>query len=301
MDLKAYARDEQRRQQFVKVGYDYIERCRIHFERGDWALFDAASPPDESSEATPQRRARLLHDAFGGSISFITTSSSSKYSRIEQRITYATARSPDLVRELSTFYTASGRMFTVWKEIAAVRRRLVEAYPALQSAVQVRYWRSEYQVLDDLTISPKEFDRLRQLYIDAFETTSRLLIIVCATEGIILRGEIGIPTKKRLMTVDEFDGLRNANKRNIVEPLPIGGVFSGALDADLRNGIGHHSAHYEPDSDEIVLYDVQKGETVMRQMSYTRFVFSVLWLMEVFEFSARYYAWLHVNADGRLQ
>ena len=57
-------------------------------------------------------------------------------------------------------------------------------------------------------------------------------------------------------------------------------LFENALDKGLRNGIGHNSAHYEDESDEVHLFDSRRGAGVAGRMGYTEFCNRVLHLFE---------------------
>lgn len=165
-DRDDYARGEQLRQQFTRVDFDYVERCVTHFERGNWHLFDKESPPDGPREATPRGRLINLYNALQGGFSNFTLTPKSHLDRIRQRIRFARSRRPDLVQELADCYVASGRMSKLWKEIAGVRRAFVDSYDGLQPLLQLPYWREELRDLTNFGLSTKQFDRLRQLYID---------------------------------------------------------------------------------------------------------------------------------------
>jgi hypothetical protein len=83
--------------------------------------------------------------------------------------------------------------------------------------------------------------------------------------------------------------------------LTIGDLFKNVLDTKLRNGIGHHSAHYNLEKDEIVLYSTKQGATVERNISYTVFCDRVLKLFAAFELASVYHHSRHIEAEGRLE
>ena len=300
-DREEYTRAEQLRQQFTRVDFDYIERCVTHFERNDWKLFDKESPPSGESEATPRGRLINLYNAIQGGFSNFTLTSRSERDRIQQRFHFARSRRPDLVQELAELYVSNGRMSKLWKELSVVRRAFVDNYNSgLQPLLQIPYWREECRDLTHFELSIKQFDRLRQLYIDTFETLCRLLVIATAVEAIIQNDSLAVRLSKRSASLEEFEGFANATKRNFFVKLVIGDLFSDVLDLKLRNGIGHHSAHYEADTDEVVVYDTKQGATVERRIRYTDFCHGVLQLFAAFELAAMYHHALHIQADGRL-
>ena len=162
-------------------------------------------------------------------------------------------------------------MLKLWKEIAAVRRLFVTSYPALQPILQIAYWQEEFQDLSAFTMAVKAFDQLRQLYIDTFETLCRLLVTGVGFEVIIAHDSLNVPMKKRDISLEEFEGFANANKRAVIERFPIADLFVPLLETELRNGIGHQSAHYEQATDEVVLYDSKGAGTIIRRIGYTDF------------------------------
>lgn len=93
---------------------------------------------------------------------------------------------------------------------------------------------------------------------------------------IILHRKLDIPTKKGSITLDQFEQLSNAAKRDHIAKLPIEDLFMPVLDTEFRNGIGHNAAHYEQEHDEIVVYDTKDAGTVSRVVGYTDFCQKVL-------------------------
>ena len=240
-----------------------------------------------------------LYNFYTGAFSKFTLNTRSKHDRIQQRLAFARARSPRLVAALADHCLASGRIARLWREIAAVRKSFVDVYPHVQPFVQMQYWKKQNQDFTKFSLSAKKFNELRQLYIDAFETLSRLLTLIVGIEAIIHHGELAVPTKKGKMSLDEFEVLANANKVGFVERYPIEDLFVPVLDADFRNRIGHHSAHYDASTDEVIAYPSKKAGGVARKMRYTDFVHKVLALFAVFELAAIYHHDLHIGLNGR--
>ena len=300
-DREAYARSESLRQRFVREDYDHIERCTVHYERGDWELFDKATPPGSSSKPSPQGRLIALYNAVQGGMSHFTLTRRTVRDRVMQRFKFAVSRRRDLIEQLAAMYVRSGRMQRLWREIGSVRRTFVDSYnEGLHLIVQVRYWRKELRNLQDVKVTIKHFDRFRQLYMDAFETLCRLLVLATVVESIIHRDSLEIALSRRSVTVDDFEALPNGVKREHIVKLAIGDLFSDALDMELRNGIGHHQAHYDATADEVVLYDKKQGDGGERRMGYTVFCDAVLGEIAAMELAAVYHHALHIQADGRL-
>jgi hypothetical protein len=78
------------------------------------------------------------------------------------------------------------------------------------------------------------------------------------------------------MTLEQFEQMPNAAKRDHIAKFPIEDLFMPELDTDFRNGIGHHAAHYEQEHDTIVIFDTKDAGTVSRVVGYTEFSEKVL-------------------------
>jgi hypothetical protein len=297
-DFDKYRYDEGLRQLFKSKLFAYGDRCLAHFERGNWELFDKESPAPAGHEPSPSSRLITLYNFFHAGFSKFTINSKGKYDRILQRIEYAKASSPVLFAKLAETFLLSGRIRRLWQEIAANRRALVENYDGLQPLYQMYYWKKELRVLDSYHLSDKRFDPLRQLYIDCFETTCRLMVAAIGVEAIIFQNGLELPTNKGSMTLDDFEAQKNANKLDHIEKYPIGDLFVPAVDAGLRNGIGHHSAHYDRESDQIILYDTKKTGLVASGLGYTDFCDRVVKLFSVFELAVMYHNGLHIFLGG---
>jgi hypothetical protein len=124
-----------------------------------------------------------------------------------------------------------------------------------------------------------------------------LTAIVLGVEAIIHHKDLRIPTKKGFMTLDEFEQLRNANKLDHIRKYPIEDLFVHVIDPEFRNGIGHHSAHYDRGSDAVEINDA-KG---VRKVTYTAFCDKLIKLFSVFELAAMYHHDLHIAIGGRFK
>jgi hypothetical protein len=296
-DWEKYREDEGLRQLFVRKEFQYAEWCRVHFERGNWDLFDKESPSHHEGPVTPKSRLIDLCNFYTAGFSTFTVITNGKYNRVHQRPTYAKTLDQQLVNDLAEHYLVSGRV-SLWKEIFSMRKSFVNCYNFLQPLITVKYWKEEYR--EPVTRSDKRFNELRQLYIDCFETLFRLLVLAMGFEVIIDRRRLEIPTKKGSMTVEHFEQMANAAKRDHIAKFPIEDLFMPELDTDFRNGIGHHAAHYEQEHDAIVIFDTKDAGSISRVVSYTEFCEKVLDLFAAFELAAIYLHDLHIYLDERL-
>lgn len=282
-EFKAYRQDEGLRQGWVREVFPYCERCRIHYERGNWELFDKESPPSKGQHLSATNRLIDLYNCLQGGFSKFTLNTRGSHDRVMQRLTLAQTMAPALFAALTVKFLGSGRIRRLWTEIANVRRCFMENYDALQPLLQMRYWREDTRNPEAFKLSDKRFEALRQLYIDCFETLCRLLTLVVAVEAIIHHNSLLIPTRKESIDLDKFEQLKNSNKRDFIQKYPIGDMFLPVIDTDLRNGIGHNSAHYDPEFDLIMLYDTKDPGNITNYISYTEFCNRVLGLFGTFE------------------
>lgn len=296
-DWEKTREDESKRQFFVRKTWAYVERCRVHFERGNWGLFDKESPSQHGGPVTPKSRLIDLYNCYTAGFSKFTLLSRAKYDRIRQRLAYSKSLDRPLVNEFAEHYLNSGRIVSLWKEIFSVRNTFVNCYNFLQPLITVKYWDEESQ--EPVILADKRFNELRQLYIDTFETLFRLLVLATGFEVIIHHRKLELPTKKGSLTLDQFEQMPNGAKRDHIAKYPIEDLFTPVLDTDFRNGIGHHAAHYEQEPDAIVIYDTKDAGTISRVVSYTEFCEKVLDLFTAFELAAMYHHDLHIYVGGR--
>jgi len=300
-DLDSYRHDETLRQLLVSRHFQYAERCMVHFERQNWELFDKESPSLSHEPQTPSGRLIDLCTFFTGAFSKISLNSEGKRERIRQRLALARVSDLGLFRKLATALLRRGRIRQLWTDIAAVRKSVVNAYPAIQPLVRMRYWREELQDFAKFSISVKKFDELRQLYIDTFETLCRLMEFAMGVEVIIHHKKLELPAKKRQMTLAEFAALPNASKLSHIARYPIEDLFLPVLDTEFRNSVGHNAAHYDAATDSVVLYDPRRPGHAERRIPYTQFCDRVLRLFAAFELAAMYHHSIHIFVHGRFE
>jgi hypothetical protein len=294
----AFRHDEGLRLVFIRELFPLAERCMVHFERGNWDLFDKESPHPHGKAVTIRDRLLSLYNFLTATFMTFTLNPKSKHDRILQRLKLAETSSPELYDELAQFALRTGRIKRLWQEIANVRRAMVAVYPHIQSLVQMKYWKKELQDFSKFKLSDKRFEVLKQLYIDCFETLCRLMTLVVGIELIIHEHKLELPTKKGTMNLDEFEAMPNANKIPFISRFPIEDLFVPVLDTDFRNSIGHHSAHYELETDEVVVFHSKKPGAAETRIGYTEFCAKVLDLYAAFELAAMYHHDIHIHVDG---
>lgn len=301
-NLKAYTDEERKRVQWIRDGWPYCERLMIHLERGNDDLFDkeAGTAPVDKPRSSVERLTPLWQ-AMDGAFNYFTVTKRSSRSMVEQRIALSQSIDEPLFEQFAREYLASGRLSSIWQQLKTIRRKFVQYYPYLSPLVQMLYWKPVYQDLNTVRLSEKRFDELRQLYVDCYETLCKLLTIAIACEAIIHHRGLAVPTRKRQLSPWEFEALPNGQKPGILAHYPIGPLFAGVLDSKLRNGIGHHSAHFVPESDEVLYYEFDGAQKRERRMSYTLFAQRVLESFSAVELASKYVRAVLLSVKGVLQ
>ena len=299
-NLKAYQHEENLRQQWIKRGWPYCERLLVHYEKGDSALFDKVARFDGSEAHDNESRLRLLGQAIERAFYTFTVDRAPHRAKIRQRIALAQSISEVLFSDLSEQYAKSGRMVALWQQITAVRRLFTRIYPSISPLLQMRYWDKQRQDLNEFKIAHKNFAELKAFLVDCFETLCKLLVPACGIEGIIHLGTLSVPTKKGQMSLWEFEAMDNGNKHTILRNLPISDLFLPSLNSELRNGVGHHSAHYDAQNDEVVYYKFKGSSRIEKRIGYTEFCDFCLRLFSAFELAVIYHYALHLQAKGAM-
>ena len=219
------------------------------------------------------------------------------FDRIQQRVAYSWAKDEDLFTQFVAESQASGRSLQLWHELAALSERFSACYGYIGLLLQpVVYWHSHPADLSDYVVCDKHFTELKQLYVDAFETTCRLSSMALALEAIIFHGSLEIPTKKGQLTVWQYDSLPNVQKVAHLSRYPISDMFVPYMDTALRNGIGHNTARYDPASDKVVWTITRGGGHPKKYVGYTNFCLSVLELLSTLVHDQGYFFATHVRA-----
>lgn len=296
-----YSRDEGLRQQFAGSVFPYAEKCRIHYERGNWVLFDKESPPAPGEIPSPRSRLIALYSLYTGGFSKFSLNPRERYDRIRERLALAEVTAPARFAEFLNLCLTSGRIEQLWKEIFAIRSLLIAVYPKIEPLMQVLYWPEKSRNLESVKLSDKAFNELRQLYVDCFETLCRLIVLGIAVETMIQSGTLEIPTKNSSLKVDDFESLPNAAKVEHLKKYPIADIFVPVLDPPFRNAIGHHASHYDKANDRVMVYDSRRRGKSVAGISYTEFCNKVLQLFAAFELGSIYHHHVHIGVNGKFK
>jgi len=297
-NFELYRTDEGERQLAVNGLFDYLERCATHFQKGNKKLFDKES--QLKGKVTQKLRVSCYYSACSARFFHFTNNTDIELTRVNDRIDRAFTRESALMSRMISELLASGKMLALWTELRSVRRAFVENYASLQPLYQLKYWKEEYRDLASVTLADKRFQTLQQLYIITFETLCRFLVLALGMEVAIATGTLEVPAKKRQLPLQEISSMANATKRDQFSRYRLlADMFVPHLDTDFRNGIGHHSAHYSAETDEIEIGDSKGSGAVISTISYTAFCAKVIDLFSAFELGAMYFQTLHTASGGK--
>lgn len=212
------------------------------------------------------------------------------------RVALAETQAPSLTKDLITYFQKNQKDESIVRELWAIRSRWMNCHAALAPVFISLYWDNKLHSLDSFTLAKKCFDDLKPLYVDCFETFCRISVIAAGLEGIIFKNAMGVPTAKRVLSLAEFDVMKNGCKPDVLKGLVIGDIFAPYIDHNLRNGIGHHSAHYDVKKDSIqYTTENQKGRKKF-EITYSQFCAQLVQLYGQLELVSTYVHWLRQAA-----
>jgi len=302
-NIEQYQREEAIRRASKDELWPALQRAYVHFENGNLPLMkkECQSVIKGMPDLTDQENR-------GGWILAITRQFFDRFvaypkrsERIERVIATASRKAEKELRKLATEYVTSGRMTALWKEVKSVRTQFMCLYESLLPLLMVRrYWKSHHQKLELYMVSVKDFEELRTFYVDTVETSFKLLVIGLGVQVIADTGNVVIATKKGNHDIWWFEQIKNGIKDTQLRKYPVFKQITEALDLKLRNGVGHHSAHYDLNTDAII-YATADGATMTHvSVPYTEFVDKVFQAFCAFELATVFFQWLFVAGGGKL-
>ena len=302
-NVHEFQHDEEGRRTNKKTHWPILQRSYVHFENGNVELLKqecvnltGMTPDLHSQENRAEwivRASRALFDNF--------LPSPNRAQKTKKLCDQAGDKARAEVAQLAQTYVDTGRMAALWKEVKSVRSQFLVNYETLAPILMLkRYWKSHLQILDKYLLSVKDFEGLRSFYVDCVESSCKLLVIGLAMARIAQTGKPSLPTRKGERDIWWFEQLKNGLKEDHLRDPPTLRQIIEPLDLKLRNGVGHHAAHYEANSDEIVY--VVADDSALRQvrMSYTTFVSTVFHAYCAFELAIIFFERFLIAGGGRL-
>jgi hypothetical protein len=271
--------------------WESVKRAVVHFERRQWPLFtnEVETILEERLKKTFKERARQMSEIIGYSVQWFTFRYEHLWKSEAVHFARAFLSHPDVLRNLAEDYRTSGRLIHIWRQITSLHDDYVGKYPSWMPILQLRYWKAKPKDVDNLVVSDKRFDELKPIYLNAFELLGRMSTIALAVELIAATGATNVPTKKGSMAIWEFEQMDNGTKPNQLVKYAGTKHLVPLLKTELRNGIGHNAAHYDPVTDEVVCIK-ETGATLKEwRISYTGFCLATVELVSNAFFLEQYF------------
>lgn len=212
----------------------------------------------------------------------------------------ACSNSWSVVEELISFYKQDDRADSLFKQLRSVAKEWSRLYPALSGLDIIPFFRDPApDVSTDYTLAQKRFTEFKGLYVDCYETLCRISVIAAAMDGILNTGNLVIIGRKKNLTVQDFERMPNGSKPGILQNQPSGHLFTPGMDHKLRNGIGHHSAHYAAKDDTVHYENMSKSRGIEKfSISYVDFCMKTADLARLLDAASFYAYWLWMNTKG---
>jgi len=277
-----------------------IHKLLTHFERKRWDLFDKQLHELDLglNSTTEIERVKATFRAIEEWEKVFAPDVQRYKEAVQKRIVLARATSRPLLTDLTNYFKVKGKDETINRELYSIRSKWAKYYPFLSPIYLSFYWDDKKHSFKGYTLAQKRFEELNLFYVECFETFCRISVIAGAIEGIIHNKALGVPIAKRLVSLDEFDVMKNGSKPDILKQLKVADLFVPFIDNKLRNGIGHHSAHYEVNTDSIK-YRIENDKGIQDfEIRYIDFCTKVVHLYAQLHFVSQYAHWLRQSALG---
>jgi len=237
-----------------------VRRVYEYYLVEDWKHFDRAgraASNDWRTVSTTHGRATMAHQAVGVVAGMITddidVASAIYLRRILSKHT-AALNQPSYVTS-SRIDLASGLLPGLQRSVFDVMDRFIGHLDAWQMGVLRRVMPPDrLPLLDELTLFRDEFDVLRDLYQQGFETVCKTLRFAVAAQNTVKRHDPhdfgpdvpeGAQRKANPRSLNEYDKLPNAARLAHVRQIPGLEPFAALLNNRTRNAIGHASARHD--------------------------------------------------------
>lgn len=299
-DMERYHRDRAVRIKLCQEIWPVIRKLQVHYSKQNWNLYrkEWQNLDAEFGEVRPTALgAHFLRQLyrFGTDFRPFTDASTSLF---RQRINLAEAISAQACAELLKYLNGIGWIDYLFNELFSIKDRWINIYGIVQPIYLSLYWDPAKNNLDDYAVSQKRFDELKPLFVDCYETLCRISVIAAVVEGIIFNGQAEIPNGKKTMPPDAYRGIDNGKKFELFGNLVPAPHFNTMADGKIRNGIGHHSAHYEVGGDLIRYRKENKKGVQDFSVPYTRFCEALVMLYIQFDAASIYINWIVARKLG---
>ena len=302
-DLPAYQKEEDVRRRIKERIWPALLRVYTHFENGNLRLLEkeaAAISKNPPKLEDLEERAGWVLDTTKHYFEFFVAEPDSD-AEIGKQAATAAVKQEVALRAFASEYVTSGRMLALWKELKSVRRQFMELYESFLPILSVRrYWKDPEPNFAAFELSVKNFEDLKGFYIDCLETTFRFLVIGLGMVKITESGATTIATAKGDKDIWWFEQMNNGIKNTQLDKYPLFDSVTKFLGTSLRNGVGHHSAHYIVSSDEIAYVKADDAALNEVRLPFTVFVSKVFDTYCAFERAATFFQFLFLAGGGKL-
>jgi hypothetical protein len=302
-NLPEYQQEESSRRHIKEKIWPVLMRIYTHFENGNLQILEkeAATISKNSHNLNDlEERAGWVLSASKHYFRLFVADPSSE-TEIGKQAAIAAVKQEPALRAFASEYVNSGRMLALWKELKSVRKQFMELYETFLPILSVRrYWKNPESDLAAFELSVKNFEDLKGFYIDCLETTFRFLVIGLAMVKITETGTTTVATAKGDKDIWWFEQMNNGIKNTQLDKYPVFESITKYLDTNLRNGVGHHSAHYIVGSDEIAYVKADDAALNEIRLPFTIFVSKVFDTYCAFERAATFFQFLFLAGGGKL-
>lgn len=174
--------------------------------------------------------------------------------------------------DFDAFFRSENRLANLWTQLVAIRKSWSSVYHMVAPIYRGLDWDPAKANLDDYTLCQKRFEELQPFYVNCFETFCRMAVVGAALEGVESLDRNMVPLTKGPRPVEELEVMPNGNMHTWLNQLQHGDLFVPFIDAKLRNGVGHHAAHYDVTIDSVVYTNHSPARGIENfTISYVRF------------------------------
>ena len=235
-------------------------RIYEYYLEADWERFNKAGRSmfeDWSDPATTHERATAAHQALGLVLNEMTEDDHPASKTFIDRWTKKHTGALDYVayREFARADADAGGLAIAQRQVFDVLDLFVQRFDSWQMGILYRIIPQErLSLLDGLTLFRDEFDILRDLYQQAFETICKTLRYPVAAQNTIKRhnpNDFGnivpqvLTRKANPGNLVAFERLSNYEKLQYVAQIPGMQDWVGLLDNKTRNAIGHATVRHD--------------------------------------------------------
>ena len=295
VDPQKFHADRETRFAYPRKYWHVLQNCRSYYDKKDWPRFHQQMEtlnPKFTSTGPAANRDQLFryYRNFGRPF---TPFSEPQRHLLEKHLGEAENRATKLCYDLRKWLHELGWNELLEEQFFAIKEQWVAVFYMISPMYMPLYWDAHQNNLHEYLLAQKRFADLKQFYIDVFESLARISVIAVGIEGILHIGELKYSTKKGDKPLEEFKKMDNGAKWNVLQNMIISDCFSELSSTRLRNGIGHHAAHYDVNKDAIEYRNEPKsGPTVTAEIGYTEFCAKLLALYRQWEVASLYIWWL---------